>query len=417
MKKLLSMVLLGFTLMVLTACGSNGISQADYDALVAQNQALQAQLDTLQGERDRLQEQVDDLFEQLSEFLDREVDAMVTFVIETDDPEVLNVPYLSSMDLSIFEILTGVLRQRMVYNTDFGSPFITGVGAMQTQFGNFIQILRNGVPLEVGIGEATHENGDVFTFRLMWWDDRAEAVHSILSTYEDTLLESALATNNFYLHQAFALRYRGTDLERSFNATPADTAAGLVGQLLVARALGVSETAYADALIALLPSLTMTDEFLFLNSLVYVAIESYNHLNVNNFIDAFSAYVDALDLEALASTDALAMLVLATHYDLSHFDAVERLVTLAKEADNSATLALSIAALIVGGENPLNITNEDDVNLVDLLLEYHLGGGLFKWQMGDTQADTMFSTPQSLLALSMIENFLNNQTVQPFLKP
>lgn len=417
MKKLLSMLLIGFTLIVLTACGSNGISQADYDALVAQNEALQAQLTTLEGERDRLQEQVEELFEQLSEFLDREVDAMVTFVIETDDPEVLNVPYLSSMNLTIFEILTGVLRQRVGYNTDFGSPFVTRIGGMDTQFGNFIQILRNGVPLDVGIGDATHQNGDVFTFRLMWWDTRAETIHNLLSTYEETLLESALLNHNFYLHHAFALRYRGAGLSGSFSPEPAQTPAGLVSQLLTARSLGVSETAYANALIEALPTLTINDDYLFLNSLVFAAVESYNHLNVINFIDAFSTYVSELDFDSIESIDSLAMLILATHKEFNLLEAIERLEEVAPTLDNSPVLALTIAALIVGERNPLNIVNDDEVNLVDKLLDYHLGGGLFKWQLSDTQADTMFSTPQSLLALVMIENFLNNNIVQPFYRP
>lgn len=414
MKKLSLTLLLFILTFSLAACGR--ASRSDYNELVNERDALLKQITALESERDGYRDQVDGLFAELSESLGRDVNALVSFVVLEETPRTVMVPFHTDGDETAFDLLKEAFGTELEYNTDWGAPFVTGLGTLSAQYGNFIEILKNGEALEVGIADAPFGHADVFTFQVTWWDTSAKAVYELLNAFEDTHLDAALETPNFYLFQAYALRTNGPDLTRTYRPTAADTAAGLVSQIMIARAVGASETTYANALIQLLPSLEISDQYLFLNSLVFMAVEPYRVTAVFNFLDAFVAYTDALTFDEVDSFDAVAMMVLALDHELYLVEATDYLETAVFEQDNSASIALGLAALAVAGRNPFNLV-QDDQSLVELLLTFHLGEGRFKWRADDTTADMMFSTPQSLLALIVLENKVNNQLAQPFARP
>ncbi len=414
MKKLSLALLLLILTFSLAACGR--VSRGDFDDLVSERDALLEQISALESERDGYRDQVDGLFAELSDSLGRDVNAIVSFVVLEETPRTVMVPFHTDGDETAFDLLKEAFGSQLEYNTDWGAPFVTGLGALSTQYGNFIEILKNDEALEVGIADAPFGHADVFTFQVTWWDISAKAVYELLNAFEDTHLDAALETPNFYLFQAYALRANGPDLTRTYRPTAANTAAGLVSQIMIARAVGASETTYANALIQLLPSLEISDQYLFLNSLVFMAVESYRVTAVFNFLDDFVAYTDALTFDEVDSFDAVAMMVLALDHELFLIDATDYLETAVFEQDNSASIALGLAALAAAGRNPFNLVHEDQ-SLVDLLLTFHLGEGRFKWRAEDTTADMMFSTPQSLLALIVLENKVNNQPAQPFARP
>ena len=415
MKKL-SLVLLLFVLTFsLAACGRR-VSRGDFDDLVSERDALLEQISALESERDGYRNQVDGLFDELSASLGRDVNALVSFVVLEETPRTIMVPFHTDDEANAFDLLKEAFGAQLEYNTDFGAPFVTGLGELSTQYGSFIEILKNGEALEVGIADASMNHADVFTFQLAWWDETAKTIFELLNAFEETHLETALETPNFYLFQAYASRMNGPELTHAFSPTPADTAAGLVSQILIARAVGDREFDYQAALRAMLPSLEISDQYMFLNSLVFRAIEPERRAEVTTFLDAFGDYVDALTFDDVDSFDSVAMLVLAVDREFFLIEATDYLEEAIFEQDNAASIALGLAALVASGRDPMNLT-QDDQSVVDLLLSFHLGEGRFKWRAEDTTADMMFSTPQSLLALVILENRLNNQPVQPFLRP
>lgn len=402
--------------------------QAKVETLEAELEASvpQAELEAMQSERDALQQTLDGMespdtlyYQAWSSLLGRTVNAAVAFEVPGSGA-IITVPYNAARTESAFDLLKQAFGDELVYSMSNLGPFVSRIGSLNTQYGNFIEMSRNGSVMNVGMGSVPFNDKDVFSFELQWWNDSAFEVDSILNAYFEAGLDDALASQNFYA--ASALRLRGDSRPLPAPVTGEPTLASLVSQVLFLRGLGRDETLKLQVLYPLLGSAALSLNSLFLDSLALSVVadrfdsrhvvDHNNQGRIVNYMDAFNTSVIAMDFSE-ASFDHTAMLIVNYYNEWDLDEAIARFDELLDEQDNAASLALAVMALVTQNLDPANHPYQD-TNVLDALLSYHLGDGLFVWQKDDTQADLMFSTPQSILALAMLENFWNGRPVHPF---
>ena len=415
--------------------GDPEFTLANFRALQEQVEALESELEesvpqsdlsAMQAERDALQQTLDGLdspdtlyYQAWSSRLGRTVNAAVGFQVPGSQT-VITVPYNTALTDSAFDLLKQAFGDQLGYTQFSFGPFVSQIGSLNTQYGNFIEMSRNGTVMEQGIGDVAFNDKDVFSFALRWWNDDALAVTTLLDAYFDNEMDAALAAHNFYA--AAALRLRGESRPLPSALAGENTLSSRVSQVLYLRGLGLDETVQLQALYPLLSSASLSPNSLFLDALAFsVVVDRFesrhvvdfnNQSRIVNYMDAFNSSVTQLDVSE-ATFDHLAMLIVNYHNEWDLDDVLARFDELLDAQENAASLALAVMALVVRDIDPAQ-HDYQDTNVLEALLNYHLGDGLFAWQKDDTQADLAFSTPQSILALVMLENYWNDRPVAPF---
>ena len=121
-------------------------------------------------------------------------------------------------------------------------------------------------------------------------------------------------------------------------------------------------------------------------------LSAYDTTEIDTLIAAYSTWIDA---------DQLASGGFGTR------DSVYGEVTY-PGSENASSISQIILALVANGLDPMGVDyTQGENNLVSRLIEFQNTDGSFDYLFGDENADLMFSTPQSFLALVAYQQYLN----------
>lgn len=392
MKKLFSAGLVGWLFISLVACDAEAPATENSDLKIA---ALEAQIETLEEKNSALESA-------LSAYENTE--GLVTFVIDGDQPVIRSLAFEPGETIEPMTLLVDAFGESEVVTSEseFG-VFIESIGPIEPGYGAYIMIEKNNEPLSVGFSDAPMDDGDVFRFSLVYWDPQAAAVRESLDRFLASEVTAYKEEFNYDVMHALALL--GQAPEGSYVAQ-SQGETGTLKDVLVLKALGEDTTqaakAYADA---------FSTDVVFRASLGMMALAGTPHYEA--LYDVYMTRVNTADIQTL-SFDDMAMTVIHLQDETPHeiIDAMrDRLANL----DNAPSLAFAIMALIALDENPFETVLAGGENLPDTLMRLQTleGGFLYDFASGPDSTQ-QFSSPQSFLALSALEAFLNDRPAVPY---
>lgn len=393
MKKLFSLGLIGWLLVSLAACQAPSSDELDVTDM---------QIQTLQNRVDQLEIENTELKNKLAGY--QAVEGTVTFVLDTTPPVIRSLSYDDAAMDTPLDLLIDALGDEQVITSEseFG-VFIESIGSIDPLYGSYIMIEKNNQPLSVGLADATYEDGDIFRFSLEYWDANALQVRTSIERFIAQEAESfvdefnydvltGLSILNAPLPEAYALQGTGE--------------AGYLKDILVQKALGEvapSSIENYQAAFALTP--------LFRGSLGMMALSdtaAYDAL-----IDDYLAHLDSVDVNTV-SFDDLAMTIMHLK-DATPTHLIDAYDAQVSSLDNAPSLALAIMAEIALSSNPYDTVLETGDTLPDALLNLQTIDGGFLYDYASGPASTrQFSSPQSFLALTVLEAYLNGDSTMPY---
>jgi hypothetical protein len=328
----------------------------------------------------------------------------VTFQVLQTEPITMSASI--EEELNAFELLKNAAEEADVHllysESEFGI-FIEAIGALQPPVGAYITISLNDEPLSVGLDEAPFEPGDVFTFQLEFGNEdaklRFQAIQNFLVSEADIFKDT----------QSYEV-FNGLSLLNQLDGMP--TLAIPSNEIEVIRGILITRSLQQDPsnLQSQLASLYTTD-FIFRASLGLLALMESPYYG-----DALSAYNKRLETTDLFTTsfDDLAMIIIALDTAAPPL-VVETFKSQLFDYLNAPSIAHAIMALLVLEENPYDFEDEDGVHLVDHLLRLQDESGGFKYDSNSAATDTrQFSSPQSFLALVVLDQWMNSNQVYPY---
>ena len=410
MKKLFSLVFV--MVLILTACtNTDNNSEAVNDALDTQQQELAILKETVLTMGTSLTEMhasIDALNTKLESVQSALYDGTVIFEIITEDTRIIKtVAYKDADDLSAFNLLTNTFD--VDYSTSEWGVFVNGIETLIPQYGQFISMQKNDAMMPEGIGTINYQDGDVFSFELVWWDQQAKALYEAIQLTLDYYLLQSIDTLDYQVLMALDILNIPLDLEVS--QEPAEGLSNQIKQVFMLALLGhdvdaVTEAIYNQGL----------DHHLFTMSLMALALNARKTEDYASFQTEYLNLIETLDVDTI-DLDTLSMVLMtlnAYNQPLAITQTIiERIQTEAfnnSYGDNAASFSMNILGLLSQGVNPENI------ELMSTLIDYQADNGTFYYQLEDENTELLFSTPQSFLALVMMQAFLNQgmQPVNPY---
>ena len=410
MKKLFSLVFVLVFAVVLTACTSNDYAtkiedlQQEIETLEQTLEATESNVLALESTLAALEGDMSVLEEQLNTLEANQYDGTIVFTLDNENnTNTVEVHFTESEEKTVFELLTETFD--VDYDeSDFG-VFLNGIEQMHTSYGNFISIEKNDVSLTTGIDQATYEDGDHFTFTKSWWDEDAKTLNDSLQLFLTNHKDAFISESDYFVLTGL---YH-LDPVTGEAETPLESANDLIKQIIALRSQGVDVTSHQEAL-----NDGLEMGHLYTASLAVLALYDYEHFDA-------SLYLEMINIGAVesASLDTLSLMTLALNaLDFEDQSIMDEIVNRLSSGDynhpygqNSVTYANIITALVALDINPYEV-NDDNVNLVDQLLSYQTATGSFMYTNAE---DLMFSTPQSFLALTALELYLNDGQTNVFL--
>jgi hypothetical protein len=300
-------------------------------------------------------------------------------------------------------LLTALGEENVAYSESEFGIFIESIGSMVPDYGSYIMIERNNTPLSVGFADAPIEDGDVFRFSLVYWDLQASQLNESIERFKASEGPTFVSAFNYDVLHAYAISQEVLNLSYVASGTDEITA---LKDLLVLKALGddISQAAqtYANA---------FETTVLFRASLGMMALrgtESYDSV-----LDTYMNRVETLDVSTV-SFDDLAMTVMHLKDETpAEIETAwrDQLTTV----NNSPSLAFAILSLVAMDENPYEVMHQEGLNLPETLMQLQTveGGFLYDFTSGPLSTQ-QFSSPQSFLALSALQAYLNARPAVPY---
>ncbi len=455
MKKLFSLASVFLLVLVLTGCTNEFEAtelQEEIDAKTALISELEDEIFDLmtssqyeEGQNDILSIRLVELEEQIALLQALIFDNVVTFTF-TDEYGSFGsktVGYNDDFTGTLFDILDENFT--VGYTDSEWGKFIYSLGHLNPKTGAFISFSRNGEASMVGVEASLFEDGDVFSFEVMWWDMTEKAVDEAIQLFILNQVENYVNSTTVEYNVISALALLGledsyvsaTEVESLVNAATLTTVNDYFKAIIKLESVGLSA------------STLMND----LNAIVTVGPYGQTAYGLLAFdsnyrpVD-YSAYVTSalIDLDATSPFDlgldagGISLVALSNYADetgvqslideyatwistsqLASGGVVTRDVvwgeTTYPGTENAASMSQVILGLIA---NNLNPTGEDytqgDNNLITRLLEYQTSTGSFDWVLGDEyDEDLAFSTPQAFLALVVYQTYSNTYApVNPY---
>lgn len=328
----------------------------------------------------------------------------ITFEILSSEPLTLTQPMEEG--LNAFELLQLSLEKENIHvkysESEFGI-FIEELHTLRPPYGSYIMISLNDVPLNVGLAEATFEASDVFTFVLEFWELDASLRYQAIFDFLES--EASLFLNTLSYEVFTALDILGLDLDVPALPLPL-TENDLIRSTLIMRSLNQD----LDVLHGLLQE-AYTTEFVFRAGLGLLALRG-------------SVDYEAAENKLLERTksmdpendwfDDIAMVIIALD-EKAPSAIVEAFNERLFENLNAPSLAHAIMALLILGEDPYQTKDSEGIHIVDHLLALRHPSGGFKYDLNADDTDTrQFSSPQSFLALVMLDQWINQNPRMPY---
>jgi len=452
MKKLFSIISVLLITITLAGCTNTEVTQ-----LQEQLTDLQTQLDLVNSQYAEMTTS-NELNLETNELLELQISQLEDTIIELEDElEYLNslifdsvititldngygdfmsttVGFNDDYDGTLFDLLDD--NYDVEYTESEYGKFITGVDYIQAQYGSYISFSKNEVPSMVGVEAATYEDGDLFSFEIAWWDTNAQMVDAAIQLFIinqadefintdkidynvflglDTLGLSGdyvsqeqvmsqlnianMTTWNEFLKAAYILDIVGVDnspavisLNNELSNVPTFGYASALSCMISFGEVASNFSTFEETVKTFFTTNTPYDLGVDSGGMAVSVLSAYDTTEIDTLIAAYSTWIDA---------DQLASGGFATR------DSVYGEVTY-PGSENASSISQIILALVANGLDPMGVDyTQGENNLVSRLIEFQNTDGSFDYLFGDENADLMFSTPQSFLALVAYQQYLN----------
>ena len=461
MKKLFSAALIILVALALTGCTTTDTTDLEAD--------LQAKIDLIAVYESQLIEYQEDLLLLNETLAIRDADILIAEDDKSDLSETIeslqqDLEYLQSLIYENVITITlddgyGAFVSRTVgFNDDFEGTlfdllegefsvgyteseygiFLNSVDVLDTVYGNYISLSKNGIASLVGIEDITITDNDVISLDIIWWDTLQQNVYEAIKLFVDE--QASNYVNEIDLDYNVMIALNQLDLIDIY--TNGDT------HLLIDESALVSSNDYVKAAYKL-NNISVTNSSV-LTSLddVLPSVSSYSYALTLNALNAFdntgsnftTFETTVLDYYKLTETpfdlgaDAggMALTTLSYYSDQTEIQALideyaqwisddqlpsggflTRDMTWGETTypgtENAATMSQIILGLLANGFDPSGIDyTQGENNLISRILEFQNEDGSFDYLYGDELADEDFSTPQAFLALVMYHAYVNN---------
>ncbi|QMS85443.1 DUF4430 domain-containing protein [Candidatus Xianfuyuplasma coldseepsis] len=429
MKKLFSMITVFLLAITMVAC-SDETDETIND--------LEAQISELQATNQALETQNSDLESAIQLYEDAEMD--VIFTTKTIDLEghetAIVLAFNDDQDITLKAVAKGFFNADIT-ESEYGA-FVNTMNDMNLPYGSYIAIYENDEPSSVGIDDLVIDDGDVFEFRVVWWDVIQYEVYETLHLFIDNHLDDYISTS--YIDYNVFLGCQGLcddvltdeEIELYLNGLTLSTTQDYFKAMMIANhlendsLLQTYQTAlYSNASTGPYGQTAMT----------MIALDHTNpDFDYSTFIDdAMVYFASTTPYDEGLDTGGLDLVALSPYLDSQATqDLVDAYVTWIQSeqlpsggiktrdvmwndttypgTENAASISQVIIGLIAVGVDPTG--DELTVgfnNLITRLLEFHLDDGSFDWDLTDEiENDLLFSTPQAFLALSTYYHYVNS---------
>lgn len=309
-------------------------------------------------------------------------------------------------DLSAFELLQLSIEKNNVHlkyaESEFGI-FIEELFDIKPPLGSYIMISLNGVPLNVGITDAVFEATDVFTFELEFWDSDAALRYQAINDFLKAEAQFYLNNNSYEVYTALGIL--GFEIDVPALPVPL-TENDFIRATLIFRSLN-QEVEILQGYLAEL----YTTELIFRAGLGLLALRGFEDYEPAE--TRFLNRIQSMNLET-GGFDDLAMIIIALDEKTPEV-IVDQFKSRLFENLNAPSLAHAIMALLILGEDPYQIKDDEGVHIVDHLLALRHPSGGFKYDLNASDTDTrQFSSPQSFLTLVILDQWMNQNPHMPY---
>ena len=455
MKKLFSLASIFLLVLVLAGC-SNENEVVDLQQEIEAKNALilELQEDLLETSlssqynaemNEDLTALIAELEAQIAELQALIYDNVITFTLKDEHGVFTSetIGYNDDFDGTLFDLLDQNFD--VGYSDSEWGKFIYSLDYLSPKTGAYIAFYKNGEMSMVGIDSAAFEDGDVFSFEVMWWDmtEKAvdDAIQMFLNNYGDFFVseigvdynvisalsllgvvdeyvtleevealvnEMTFSTVNDYFKAIIMLQAVNGDTDALISDLNDIVAVGPYGQTaygLLALDSYSHSTDYSAFVTSALSDLTTTSPYdlgLDAGGISLVALSNYSEeTGIQELIDEYATWI---------STSQLNTGGVKTR-DITWGD------TTYPGTENAASISQVILGLIASDINPTGPDyTKTDNNLITRLLEYQTVTGSFDYLLDDEIAeDLVFSSPQAFLALVAYQTYVNTyEAVNPY---
>ncbi len=389
------------------------LNVTENELTIAENDitVLEAQLQQLQEELEALQEL----------YYDNIITFVVTDVFGVSRIKTAGIDEESEYDL--FDLLFATYPTMGYLSTDYG-PFIKHLDHANTLNGNYLAFYKNNEMSMVGVKDQTFDDGDVFEFKVEWYDMTEKAVFDAIILFAEN--QAGNYINETFIDYNVLLGCHGFCQEYT-EAQP------YVNDYVAAMTL----TTYADYFKATM--LVKGNDTLYMGLNDIAETGDYGQtaytllgLDSNNHDQDYSVFVTAAleyfrnntPYDAGLDTGGISLVALAKYKDETGIQTlIDDYVNWIKQdqlpsggimtrdmgwgsSENASSISMVILGLLANGINPTGndftvTTDGISKNLIVRLIEFQTETGTFDWILNDDiPEDAMFSTPQAFLALT-----------------
>ncbi len=429
MKKLFSVITVMFVVLSLSAC----------DALTGETtDVLEQQIADLESENQELANENEDLLALLDSYKEYTVDVMFTVgTIDLQGNETtVTIGYNSEETVALKDVIVGLLNAD-VQDSAYGS-YIANVNNMTVPYGSYIAISENGEMAMVGLDDLVIDDGDVFTFEVMWWDTTQQAVYEAIQLFIENQLDTFLSTTYIDYNvlvgcQTFCVDYLSeSDIETYLGTLTLSTTQDYFKAITIAKYL--SDDTLLNTYLNAFETVVSTGAYgqTALGLIAYDAVSTT--IDYSTYVsDALSYYTTSSPYDEGLDAGGLGLVALSNYTaEPGVQDLIDAYVTWIEESqlttggvktrdmvwgdvtypgvENAASISQVIMALVANGIDPAGDDfTVDGHNLVTRLIEFQLEDGSFDWDLTDEVTnDLAFSTPQAFLALVTYYDYSNS---------
>ncbi|MCK5762197.1 MAG: DUF4430 domain-containing protein [Candidatus Izimaplasma sp.] len=455
MKKLFSLASILLLFLVLTGCTTENETTELQKEIAAQTALISELEDEILdlvfdshyevGQNEILTNRLEELEEQITILQALIFDNVVTFTMSDEYGSFTSktIGYNDEFTGNLFEILDDNFA--VGYSESDYGKFIYSLDELNPKTGAYIAFSKNGEMSMVGVETITFEDGDVFSFEVMWWDMTQKAVDDAIQLFllnqvdnyvnsttveynvisalsllglvdnyvtvsevETLVSDSTITTVNDYFKAIIKLNSVGINANTMFSDLNSMVTVGPYGQTaygLLALDSNTHSTDYSAYVTSALINLDTTSPYdlgLDAGGISLVALSNYtDKTEVQALVDE---YINWISTSQLTSGGVMTRDVVWGE-------------TTYPGTENAATISQVIMGLIANDINPTSSDfTKGENNLITRLLEYQTDTGSFDWAFGDEYTeDLAFSTPQAFLALVIYQTYSNTYVpVNPY---
>jgi len=445
MKKLFSLASVFLLVLVLAGCTELDSLKEDLDLKIATIEELEDEIAALEENIGLNETEISSLQATIAELQEQIYDNVITFSLTNEYGAFTSktVGYNDDFTGNLFDILDENFT--VGYSESEWGKFIYSLDHLYPKTGAYIAFSKNGEMSMVGVETSTFEDGDIFTFEVMWWDNTQKAVDDAIQLFLLNHASDYVNSTTVDYNVISALYLLGL-VDDFVSATEVEA--------LVNEATLTTVNDYFKAIIRL-QSIEMDTDDLATDLNAIVTVGPYGQtaygllaLDSNNHTVDYSAYVTiALDDFVITSPFDLGLdaggisLVALSKYteetgvtdlitEFSTWISTSQLEsggvktrdiiwgeTVYPGTENAASISQVILGLLANGIDPTGTDyTKGENNLITRVLEYQTSTGSFDWVLGDEyDEDLAFSTPQAFLALVVYQTYANIYTaVNPY---